>query len=348
MLFLSMHAAFAQEVNDETKVYVNNYKHENVSKLINVSGCNYIGAADFANILGAVISWDNKTKTATLTFEENVNAFDADMVSFVKGERFIRVKGSKITLKNEIIMQDGRLYLPINIMPSYFETDVKYDLDKNAVLIKSEANKLVDEPDFSKINLLPQLEKAIGSDTYKLLTFSYAATEDVKNEKFLTSGKYVVFTAYEKGYITNKLHGFFYLNIYNNYAYFYPAQQKDERLMKRYADGKMYKFFQKNNGKSTAFLVAATRLMSTISSADEKNLSKYSYVGIDKPSKDYSGNLPEGEYYYYKATGKSSQDDSGFELAQNKNNMDVYLFLKKENGINIVKLPDLKLIEVVE
>lgn len=338
----SFNLAFAENIN----VYVNNYKYTSEQPVKIINGVSYVALSDFANITGAVTSWEAATKTATLTYEEKLSAFNNNSLSFSDTYPGILVNGINISTNNPTKLINNKLFVPANILSKYMGYSLSFDKSKNNLLINSTATNLMDKPDFSKISLLPVLEKSMGKETYNQFKYTFVTADEPKGEKYLTNGKYAIFTAHEKGYEPNKLNGFFYLNIYTNDVYFYPASSEHEELAKKYNNGIKYEDFHKNGGKNTVFLVATARMLDMISLSDS-SLSDFSYVGIDKLTVDYTNHLPKGEYYFYKATKKSDGKDSNFEVAQNKSTLDVFLFLRKKDGVNIVKLPDMKILEVV-
>ena len=136
----------------------------------------------------------------------------------------------KLLVKNPTKLINNKLFVPANILSKYMGYSLSFDKSKNNLLINSTATNLMDKPDFSKISLLPVLEKSMGKETYNQFKYTFVTTDEPKGEKYLTNGKYAIFTAHEKGYEPNKLNGFFYLNIYTNDVYFYPASSEHEEL----------------------------------------------------------------------------------------------------------------------
>lgn len=335
MILISLSASYA-----DNGIYVNNQKISKSTPIIIQNDKSFISSYDLAVALGASSTWDDKTKTATITT-------DKVKFEFTNASDMIKINGSKVKIELKPFIKDGKLMIPTTVIRDYYNKKISWNHKTKNFLINSNATALKDKPVFSAKNTMPLIQKTMGED-YNLFNLTHVLTDEIVNEKFLPNGTYHIFKANERGNITKTVNGYFYMNIYTDEVYYYPLDTEDiSSNMKKYSGGNSVEKINFNGKNNTHSLIATTKMMNSIKQSDN-SLSGFSYNKKDKITKDYLTHLPEANYYYYQASKKENNEvKPQFEIAQNSNTLEAYLFLKKENGINIVKLPEYQLIKTI-
>lgn len=321
-------------------IYINNYKIPKSTPISIKNDKAFISTNDLATILGGTVTWDNKTKSATIKT-------DTTSFQFTNNSDVAKLNGDNIKIELKPFIEKGKLMVPATVIRDFYNYKISWNYKTRNFLINSDEKSLKDKPVYSSKTIMPIIEKTVGED-FNSFNFTYALTDEIKNEKYLPNGTYFIFKANEKGNVTKTLNGFFYMNAYTNEIFYYPLETKDTLSnMKKYSNGAIIENFNINKKNNIHSLVATTKMINSIKQTDNA-LSQYSYSMIDKINSEYLKHIPKATYYYYQASKKENDKlKPQFEIAQNANTLEVYLFLKKENGINIVKLPDYKLIKTI-
>lgn len=320
-------------------IYVNNNKIQNTTPILIQNDKAFISVGDLSVAVGGSISWNKNEKIATVKTDDL-------KIEFMNGSNTVKLNDSKVSIELKSVLKDGKLMVPATVLRDFFNLKISWNYKTKNFLINSDEKSIVNTIKFSQKNDTAKLEKSIGSDSEKF-SFTYALTDDAKNEKYLADGKYFIFKAGEKGNITKGLNGYFYMNVYTFDVYYYPLDAaNDGSGIKKYSNGKEISDFNKNGRNTIHSLIATTHMINDIKESDN-SLANFVYTRKDNINKEYLNHIPKATYYYYQASKKENNIlKPQFEIAQNASTLDVYIFLKKENGVNIVQLPD-KLIKTI-
>lgn len=323
----------------DKSIYMNNYKIKDSTPVVIKDERSYIYAKDLSVALGGIYDYDSKTKTATITTDKTVYGFE-------NGSNLISVDGAKRATTFRPFVQNGKMMVPLAMIKDVTDLKLYWNYKTQNLFINSEEKNMKDTPKFELKNTTETLKKSMGEDADKY-KFTYAITEDVKNEKFMVDGTYFVFRSNERGVEANKIKGFFYLNIYTNDVYFYPVDAKGKKDIVKYSAGKEISDYVVNGRNATTQLIATTKMISDIKASDT-SLGTFTYTRKSSIDKKYEKELPEGNYYYYQASKSvNGKLKPQFEVAQNYKTLEVYLFLKSDKGVNIIKLPDKTVVKTI-
>ncbi|MGP1488236.1 MAG: copper amine oxidase N-terminal domain-containing protein [Peptoanaerobacter stomatis] len=325
--------------SDAEGIYINNNKIQNSTPVLIQNDKAFIAAGDLSVAIGGSISWNKDSKTATIKT-------DTLKIEFTNGSNIVKLNDNKVSIELKPVLKNGKLMIPATVLRDFLNFKISWNYKTKNFLINSDEKSIVNTIKFSQKNDTAKLEKTIGSDSEKF-SFTYALTDDVKNEKYLVDGKYFIFKAGEKGNVTKGLNGYFYMNVYTFDVYYYPLDStNDGNGIKKYSNGKEVSDFNKNGRNTIHSLIATTHMINDIKESDN-SLANFTYTRKDNINKEYLKHIPKATYYYYQASKKENNAlKPQFEIAQNASTLDVYIFLKKENGVNIVQLPD-KLIKTI-
>ena len=238
------------------------------------------------------------------------------------------------------------MMVPLAMLKEAMKVNLYWNYKTQNLFINSEEKNMKDKPKFELKKTPEILKKSMGEDANKY-KFTYALMEDVKNEKFMVDGTYFVFRSNEKGVEANKINGFFYMNIYTNDVYFYSVDARGQRDVVKYSGGKEVSDYVVNGKNATTQLIATTKMISDVKASDT-SLGSFTYTRKSTIDKKYEKELPAGEYYYYQASKSvNGKLKPQFEVAQNSKTLEVYLFLKNDKGVNIIKLPDKTIVKTI-
>lgn len=326
-------------VSNAQGLYVNNYKVKDASNVILNNERTYITTKDFASAIGASHTYDSKTKSSTIKTDTNTYVFTSENKNvLVNGEN------KKISLVPYIV--NNHLVIPVSVLKEFEGAKLYWNYKTKDLLINSEQQSISQQIKYNSKTDTAKLKKIIGKDSENY-TFTYAITDTIKNEKYMTDGVYFIFKASEKTSGNKKVNGFFYMNVYSNDVYFYPIEASKKSDIKKYSNGKIINNYNANGKTNTAQLVATTRMVSDVKSSDN-SLEKFTYIKVDTINKNYINALPKGNYYYYEASKKENNKlKPHFQIAQNTNTLEIFLFLKSDKGVNVIRLADKKIIKTI-
>jgi copper amine oxidase domain protein len=323
----------------DKSIYMNNYKIKDTTPIVIKDERSYIYAKDLSVALGGIYNYNSKKKTATITTDKVEYGFE-------NGSNLISINGAKRSTDFRPYVENGKMMVPLAMLKEVINVRLYWNYKTQNLFINSEEKNMKDKPKFELKKTPEILKKTMGEDANKY-KFTYALMEDVKNEKFMVDGTYFVFRSNEKGIEANKINGFFYLNIYTNDVYFYPVDARGKKDIVKYSGGKEVSDYVANGKNATTQLIATTKMISDIKTSDT-SLGNFTYTRKTAIDKKYEKELPAGEYYYYQASKSvNGKLKPQFEVAQNSKTLEVYLFLKNDKGVNIIKLPDKTIVKTI-
>ncbi|EJP21472.1 copper amine oxidase N-terminal domain protein [Peptostreptococcaceae bacterium AS15] len=323
----------------DKSIYMNNYKIKDTTLVAIKDERSYIYAKDLSVALGGVYNYDSKKKTATITTDKVEYGFE-------NGSNLISVNGAKRSTAFRPYVEKGKMMVPLAMLKEVMKVNLYWNYKTENLFINSEEKVAKDKPKYELKKTTEILKKTMGEEANKY-KFTYALTEDVKNEKFMVDGTYYVFRSNEKGVESNKVNGFFYLNIYTNDIYFYPVDARGKKDVIKYSGGKEVSDYVVNGKNATTQLIATTNMISDVKASDT-SLGSFTYTRKTSIDKKYEKELPSGNYYYYQASKSvNGKLKPQFEVAQNSKTLEVYLFLKSGKGVSIIKLPDKTIVKTI-
>lgn len=319
----------ASQIYYKNKPIVNNLQVE-----VGGNGNTYISAVDLAKVLGARAVYNDKDRTLELNSIYSKAKFylDKDKADF---------DNQTLKIDQKVTMINNRVVLPIELVSSNFGYDIKYLKDEKKLLIDSDAEKLKKNNNYDKEEVQKGIKEVMGEKIYKELAFDYLQTQTIEKEKYLTDGQYHIFKSYKRVYRDSVVNGFYFYNILTKDMYLYSLGDVDasKKVIRYYPNGKK-EYVEPIKTNITNEFMANVSFVTTVNNAKNIFL-KYQFEKTKDISKQNENVLPKDkQFYYYRAYSKTDKGKkkSEFDIVQDKVTLEVYIFLKDKEKINVVKV----------
>lgn len=320
--------------NKNSNIYMNNYKiMDKESEIEIIKGISYISIKDIAKMTVSDVKFDEKEGSATISND------DVEL-TFFKNSKNLIWNGQNTILNFEPIVKDSDYLVQARVLPTYYGMKINWDGKNKTLFVNSDVDKLNKDNSFISEDVMPHIKEKVGDEFYEKIGFTYAGTEIIKENKYLPNGQYFIFTAYRKAYPDDIVNGFFYYNIFVDELFLYSLNGNNEiPTVSKYNDnGKEEVIKIKKNGLYSS-LVANAKFLEKVKSNDKIN--KYEFLPISKIGNDYKKILDSKKnYYFYKAYVHEKNEDEKlkFYLAQDSDTLEIYMFLKDDDKINVIEL----------
>lgn len=322
----------AKETQQKTQIYFENKPLVNKHREVKISGGKaYLSAEDLASICATRAKYDDNGNVTIETDDFKVKLL-GETSSF---ERY----GQKMSLGAPLIKDGDVMFIPVIFLISNLGMEVSWDEGKKYLLINSDEEDLKKDNSYEKDDIQPKIKTIVGEEIYSKLAFDYVETDIAKNDKYLPDGEYFVFKSYRRAYPDDLVKGFYFYNILTNDFYCYSLGETNGTEVVKYEDSGNMKAVEPLDGGSIVAIIANAKFLEKVNSANE-TISSYNMQRVDKIGDDNKKLLPKDrEFYFYQAYSldKDGKKKTEFELAQDKNSLDVYAFLKGKEKTNIIK-----------